>query len=43
MGQAVPATVIECAREPGCVMGMYVERRGNELWADWDKPVWLVP
>lgn len=43
MGKAVAPAVIECSRESGCVMGFFAEKRGNQLWADMYKQVWLNP
>ena len=43
MGKAVAPAIIECSRESGCVMGFFAERRGNQLWADMNKQLWLVP
>lgn len=43
MGKAVIPAVVECSRESGCVMGFFAEMRGNQLWPDIHKPLWLVP
>ena len=43
MGKAVIPAIMECGRESGCVMGFFAEKRGNQLWADMNKQLWLVP